>query len=113
VGLERDPLKLVSINELKKKKKAAALEIRKYGCRDPLCSLRNTLYPQKLALTSAPRGCRLVGIVRSRNKATKFVCCSLGYLILFQLNRLRSVGKDLEEIVGAYFKVQKTLTSPD
>jgi len=32
------------------------------------------LYPQKLALTSPTGGCRSVGIVRMRTKATEFVC---------------------------------------
>ena len=32
------------------------------------------LYPQKLALTSPTSGGRSVGIVRSRTKATEFVC---------------------------------------
>jgi hypothetical protein len=33
---------------------------------------RNTLYPQKLALTSQTSGGRSVGIVRLRTKATQF-----------------------------------------
>jgi hypothetical protein len=33
---------------------------------------RNTLYPQKLALTSPTSGGRSVGIVRLRTKATEF-----------------------------------------
>jgi len=32
------------------------------------------LYPQKLTLTSPTGGGRSVGIVRSRTKATEFVC---------------------------------------
>jgi hypothetical protein len=32
------------------------------------------LYPQKLALTSPTGGSRSVGMVRSRTKATEFVC---------------------------------------
>jgi hypothetical protein len=50
----------------------AGLEYREYGRRDPLCWPRNTLYPQKLALTSSTSGGRSVGIVRSRTKATEF-----------------------------------------
>jgi hypothetical protein len=33
---------------------------------------RNTLYPQKLALTSPTSGGRSVGLVRLRTKATEF-----------------------------------------
>jgi hypothetical protein len=45
---------------------------------NPLLWPRNTLYPQKLALTSPTNGGRWVGIVRSRTKATEF---SLVYLL--------------------------------
>jgi hypothetical protein len=38
-----------------------------------LCWPRNTLYPQKLALTSPTSGGRAVGIIRSRTKVTEFV----------------------------------------
>jgi hypothetical protein len=54
VGLERGPLSLVSAIE-------------------ELCSPRDTLYLQNLALTSTSGG-RSVGIVRSRTKTTEFVC---------------------------------------
>jgi hypothetical protein len=40
--------------------------------RNPLRWPRDTLYPQKLALTSPTSGGRSVGIVRSRTKATEF-----------------------------------------
>jgi hypothetical protein len=49
------------------------LEIREYGHRDLLHCPRDTLCPQKLALTSPTSGGRSVGIVRPRNKATEFV----------------------------------------
>jgi hypothetical protein len=49
------------------------LENREYGRRDPLRWPRDTLYPQKLALTSPTRGSRSVGIVLSRTKATEFI----------------------------------------
>jgi hypothetical protein len=52
---------------------APSLENRSYGCGDPLRWPRNTLYPQKLALTSPTSGGRSVGIVRLRTKATEFV----------------------------------------
>jgi hypothetical protein len=53
------------------------LEIKEYGRRDPLCWPRNTLYPQKLALTSPTSGSRSVGIVLSRTQTVEFgfVCC--------------------------------------
>jgi hypothetical protein len=44
-----------------------------YGPRDPSHWPRGTLHLQKLALTSPTRGGRLVGIVRSRTKATELV----------------------------------------
>jgi hypothetical protein len=52
----------------------SGLENREYGRRDPLCWPRNTLYSQELALTSTTSGGCSVGIVRSRVKATEFVC---------------------------------------
>jgi hypothetical protein len=39
---------------------------------NPLRWPRDTLYPQKLALTSPASGGRSVGLVRSRTKATEF-----------------------------------------
>jgi hypothetical protein len=56
------------------------LENREYCRRDHLCWPRNTLYPQKLALTSYTSGGRSVSIVRSRTKATEFV--SLFYSVV-------------------------------
>jgi hypothetical protein len=49
--------------------------------RNPLRWLRDTLYPQKLALTSRTSGGRSVGIVRSWTKATEFSFFSLNQLI--------------------------------
>jgi hypothetical protein len=49
----------------------SGLENREYGRWDPLQWSRDTLYPQKLALTSPTSGGRSVGIVRSRTKATE------------------------------------------
>jgi hypothetical protein len=45
--------------------------MREYGRGDPLLWQRDTLYPQKLALTSTTSGGRSVGIVRSHTKATE------------------------------------------
>jgi hypothetical protein len=47
------------------------LERREYGSGDPLRWPRDTLYPQKLALTSRTSGSRSVGIVHSRTKVTE------------------------------------------
>jgi hypothetical protein len=47
------------------------LENRDYGQRDPSRWPRDTLYPQKLALTSPTSGGRSVGIVLSRIQATE------------------------------------------
>jgi hypothetical protein len=47
------------------------LEKREYGRRDPSHSPHDTLYPQKLALTSPTSGSRSAGIVRSWTKATE------------------------------------------
>jgi hypothetical protein len=66
VGLERDPLSLVSTTEelLGRNSSGSGLESRDYG-----------LYPQKLALTSRTRGGHhSVGIVRSRTQTTVCVC---------------------------------------
>jgi hypothetical protein len=45
---------------------------REYGRRDPSRRPGDTLYSQKLALTSPTSGCLSVGIVRSRTKITEF-----------------------------------------
>jgi hypothetical protein len=62
---------LVSTTEelLERKSSRFGLDNREYGHRDP----RDTLYPQKLPLTSPTSGRRPVRIVRSRTKATEFV----------------------------------------
>jgi hypothetical protein len=75
VGLERGPISLESTNEelLGRKSKDSGLENIDYGRRDPSRRPHDTLYPQKLELTSPTRGGRSVGIVRSRSQATEFV----------------------------------------
>jgi hypothetical protein len=72
VGLERGPVSLVSKIEelLEKNGSGSGLEKPKYGCGVPLRG--DSLYPQKLALTSPTSGGRSVGIVNSRTKATEF-----------------------------------------
>jgi hypothetical protein len=74
VGLEREPLSLVSTIEelLGGKSSGSGLESRENGHRDPSRWPRGTLYPQNLALTSPTSGGRSVGIVRSRTQATEF-----------------------------------------
>jgi hypothetical protein len=75
VGLERGPLSLVSITEelLERKCSGSGLENREYGRWDPFRWPRDTLYPQKLALTSPTSSVRSVGIVGLRTKVTEFV----------------------------------------
>jgi hypothetical protein len=53
----------------------SGLENREYGGGDPLRWPRDTLYPQKLALTTPTSGGRSVDIVRLRTKATEFDIC--------------------------------------
>jgi hypothetical protein len=73
-GLERGLLSLVRTTEELLEGKVAApvkkTEINDRG--NPLLCPRDTLYPQKLSLTSPTSGGRSVGIVRSRTKATEF-----------------------------------------
>jgi hypothetical protein len=75
VGPERGPPGFVSTTKelLGKKNSGFGLENRDYGYRDPLRWPRDTLCPQKLALTPPTSGGRSVGIVSSRTKATEFV----------------------------------------
>jgi hypothetical protein len=73
VGLERDPLSLMSTTEglLGRKSSGPGLENREYGCIDPSRWPRSTLYPQKLALTPPTSGGLSVGIVRSRTHRSR------------------------------------------
>jgi hypothetical protein len=75
VGLEQDPLSLVSTIEklLGRKSSGSGLEIREYGRRDP-CHTDHVapLCPQKLAIASPTSGGRSVGIVRSRTQTMEF-----------------------------------------
>jgi hypothetical protein len=72
MGLERGPLSLVStIEELfRTYGRGFGLEHREYSLGDLLRWPCNTLYQQKLALTSQTSGCRSVDIACSRTKAT-------------------------------------------
>jgi hypothetical protein len=68
VGLERGPLSLVSTIEelLGRNGSGSSLEIREYGCGDPLRWPRDTLYPQNLILPSPTSGSSSLGTVRSQ-----------------------------------------------
>jgi hypothetical protein len=76
VGLELGPLSLVSTTEdlLARNSGSSGLENREYGRGDPSHWPHDTLYLQKLALTSPKSGGRSVGIVRLQTKAMEFVC---------------------------------------
>jgi hypothetical protein len=65
VGLERDPLSLMSTSEelLGRKSSGSGLENQENGCRNPSRWPCDTLYPQTLALTSPTGGGRSAGIV--------------------------------------------------
>jgi hypothetical protein len=75
MGLERGPLSPASTIEelLERKSSGHGLGNREYGRRDPSLWLRDTLYSQKLALTSPTSSGGSVGTVRSRTQATEFL----------------------------------------
>jgi hypothetical protein len=70
VGLERGPLSLVRIIEelFEWKSRGSGQENRNNGRGNRLRWPRDTLYPQKLALTSPTSGGRSIGIVRLRTE---------------------------------------------
>jgi hypothetical protein len=85
VGLERGPLSLVSITEeLLEFKSIGSGSIKPeiHGLVDPLRRPRDTLYQQKLTLTSLISGGRSVGILCLRAKATEF---KFVFLIVFKV----------------------------
>jgi hypothetical protein len=91
VGLERDPLCLVSkIEELLEWKCSGGLEIENttegIGCADHA----TTLHSQKLALTSPTSGGRSVGIVRLRTKTTELVCTYYEYYVISTLMEIHA-----------------------
>jgi hypothetical protein len=79
VALEWGPLSLVSKIEelLGRNSSGSGIENWEYGRGDPLRWPCDTLYPQKLALTSPTCGGRSVGIVHLRTKTTEFAFCLL------------------------------------
>jgi hypothetical protein len=83
VDLERGPLSLVSTTEelLGRKSSGFGLESREYCRGYQMRWPRDTLYMQKLALTSMTRAGRSAGIVRSRTKDTVFLMNDLTYQI--------------------------------
>jgi hypothetical protein len=84
MGLERGSLSPVSTNEelLERKSSGSGLDSREYCRRDPSRWPCDTLYLQKLALTSPTSGGRSIGIVRSRTQVTKFFLNSSQYITL-------------------------------
>jgi hypothetical protein len=87
VGLERGPLSLVSTIEelLGRNRSGSGLENRECGRGDSLHWQRDTLYPQKFALSSPTSGGRSMGRVRSPTQATEFLCRSV-YFVACYLN---------------------------
>jgi hypothetical protein len=66
--------KIIGTTELlERKSSGSGLESWEYGCMDPSRWQCDTLYPQKLALTSPTSGCCLVGIVCSLTQVKEFV----------------------------------------
>jgi hypothetical protein len=65
-----------------KKNSSSGLENREFGRSDPSRWPPDTLYPQKLALTSPASGGRSVGIVLSRTRATEFIFLLVLYVYL-------------------------------
>jgi hypothetical protein len=94
VVLERGPLSLVSTTEelLGRNSSGSGLENREYGRGEQLHWPRDTLYQQKLALTSPTGGGRWVGIVRLRTKATEFVVVII-IIIIIIITAYRPVAK--------------------
>jgi hypothetical protein len=94
VGLERGPLSLVTTTEelLGRNVSGSGLENREYGRGDPLRWPRDTLCPQKLALTSPTCGGRSVGIIRLQTKATEFVLFAVGHVNIEKLSIYHSVS---------------------
>jgi hypothetical protein len=100
VGLERVPLSLVSTIEelLGRNSSGSGLENREYGRGVPLRWPRDTLYPQKLALTSLTSGGRSVGIVPLWAKSKEFFL--LVYPFVLCGNNIHCTGSIMEHIGG-------------
>jgi hypothetical protein len=107
VGLERGPLSLESIvrsieelierksiSSRSRKQRLMAVETR---CADHV----TPLYPQKLAITPPTGGGRSVGIIRSRTKATEFVC--LFVVHCFQTETKGNAYSGIHECISRLF----------
>jgi hypothetical protein len=75
LGLERGSLSLMSTSRelLRRNSSGSGLENRDYEYRDQPCWPSDTLYPQKMALTSPTKSGLSVGAVRSRPDSTEFL----------------------------------------
>jgi hypothetical protein len=92
VGLERGPISLVSTTGelLDRTSSGSCLENREYGRMDPSRWPRDTLYPQKFALTSLTSGGRSGGIVRSRTQTTQFSKIKARYSIFMLFENIEN-----------------------
>jgi hypothetical protein len=77
----------------------AGLKSREYGHWEPSRWPRDTLYPQKLALTSSTSGGRSVGIVLSRTQATELV----SYRWLNSYAKNRKVAGSTSNVIDFFF----------
>jgi hypothetical protein len=84
VSLERGPLSLVRITEELPEWKSSGSEING----DPLRWPRDTLYPQKLAVTLPTSGDHSIGVVRLRTKATEF-----SFIWFFRSHKSKKAGE--------------------
>jgi hypothetical protein len=82
LDLERGPLSPVSTIELLGRKSSGfSLESREYCRSEPSLRSRDTLYPQKSALTPPTNDGRSVGIVHSWTQATEFCFVSFSFFV--------------------------------
>jgi hypothetical protein len=100
--LERVTLSLVSTTEelLGRNNNVSGLESREYGRRDQLRWPCDTLYQQKLALTSPTSGGPSVGIVPSRSQTTEFFYYYHGSTALCWALAAFLVPKSYTQLVG-------------
>jgi hypothetical protein len=111
VGLERGPPNLVSTIEelLERNSSASGLKSREYGHGDALCWPRDTLYPQKLALTSTCCG-RSVGVVLLWTKATEFSfsLTAWPWMVEWWMNdRLKRLWKEVGVVNGISWRTEE------
>jgi hypothetical protein len=86
---------------------------REYDCRDRLCWPRDTLYPQKLAVSSPTSGGRSFGIVRSQTQAMElslvFLCGWRGFFYVKQVSKLERIFSNLALVVKRWSDTGETL----